>query len=303
MTIRISAWVGLLAALVATVCAQEAGSRAEAARRAVETRQAVVRVDEAVETSEVDLDLGRQTVIAAGGLGLYGGAESGLYYTSNPSLNSGGGRGDMYFYARGTAGIYRNLTSQLAVDASVSEDVFQYATFSSLNFSRFQVRTGLDYYFPSIELLVSARYTFQRYFDGGSLDAFYTTNTLDFGLSREVTIGDRHAVEVRAGTSLAVDAQPAIARRNRYDVGVGWRWRLVDSVELQSYYLLSMYQFPNESNRFDVTNSLGSRLIVSLTRWAFLTVSADYAVNASTQSVFNYSVATLGGSALVDLRF
>ena len=74
----------------------------------------------------------------------------------------------MYFVGGGGAGIRPNLIGGLYLDGHVSEQVFQYAQFSSLNFSYFNAGGGLDYVFENLgQLTASVRYEYQRFLDGG----------------------------------------------------------------------------------------------------------------------------------------
>ena len=89
-------------------------------------------------------------------LGAYLIGNASLYYTSNPSLSNDGGRGDMYFVGGGGAGIRPNLVGGLYLDGHVSDQVFQYATFSELNFNYFNAGGGFDYVFEQLGQLTAS---------------------------------------------------------------------------------------------------------------------------------------------------
>ena len=254
---------------------------------------------------EAEYDLGEQLPVGAsgGGFGLYALADTGLYYTSNPSLANGGGRGDMYFFARGGAGARPHIVEGLYLDAHFSQEVFQYAHFSSLNFTRMGAGGGLDYVFDQWGgLTASVRYEYERYLNGGNLKEFYVNNAIQFGLSKEFILNDVHAIQAGWQSAISVAAEPSYARRNEHDFWLGWRWRLADPLELQTYYILSLYYYPGE-NRTDVTNNVGSALHYSFTPWARLTGSASFGANNSTDSYFDYTVVNLGGALSLDFRF
>ncbi len=93
----------------------------------------------------------------------------------------------------------------------------------------------------------------------------------------------------------ALDAHPSSARRHEYDFWLGWRWRILTPLELQTYYILSLFHYPQDS-RFDVTHNVGATLIFRLTRWARLSAGTNFGANNSTDSFFDYTVVNAGGT-------
>jgi len=256
--------------------------------------------------AQAESDLGEQLPVSAksGGLGAYLIGDTGLVYTSNPSLSSGGGQGDMYYYARGGAGIHPNLVGGLYLDGHVQQEIFQYATFSSLNFNHFNAGGGLDYVFDQFgQLTAWVRYEYDRYLDGDSLDEFFVNNSLVTGLGKEFLLNDTMAIQAGWQAAISLTAQPTIARRNEYDFWLGWRWRILEPLELQTYYILSLFYYPNDGGRVDATQNVGGSLSLHLTRWAKVTASASFGANNSTNSTFNYTVVNAGGSLGLDFRF
>jgi hypothetical protein len=284
--------------------AQGQATRADAAAR---TAAAVERTQAATETYliQAEADLGRQELIRAkpSPLGAYLIGNASLYYTSNPSLSNDGGRGDMYFVGGGGAGIRPNLIGGLYLDGHVSEQVFQYAQFSSLNFNYFNAGGGLDYVFENLgQLTASVRYEYQRFLDAGTLDEFYVNNAVTVALFKQFQLNDAMTIQTGWLGSFSVDAQPSSARRHEYDFWVGWRWRILTPLELQTYYILSLFHYPQDS-RLDVTHNVGAALNLSFTRWARLTASTGFGANNSTDSFFDYTVVNVGGTLTLDFRF
>lgn len=297
----------LTACVIGTSSLQAQDFRADSAAR---TASQLTRTQAATETSsvvsaEAEADLGEQVPVGedSRGIGLYGLGNASLFYTSNPSLSSGGGRGDLLFVAQGGGGLYRHLTGGLYLDGHVSQSFFQYAQFSSLNFLYFNAGGGLDYVFEQLgRLTASVRYEYQRYLDAENLDEFYVNNALTVGLSKEFHLNDIMALQAGVQAELSLTAIPSSARRNEYDFWLGWRWRIAQPLELQTYYILSLFHYPNDE-RFDVTNNVGAALNLFLTRWARLTASVNFGANSSTDSFFDYTVVNVGGSLGLDIRF
>lgn len=238
--------VSLLVA-VSGLMAQNVAQRSDVATRAA---QNVDRVQAATTTSipgsseQADVDLGEQQRVEsqAGSLGLYGAADTGLFYTSNANLTPNGGQGDMYFFARGAAGIRPHLGGGLFLDGFVSQEVFEYARFSNLDFLKFSAGGGLDYVIPGTNgLTASVKYKYERFLDSGSFDEFFVNNALDVGLAKEFALNDIHAIQVGWKSSFSLSAEPSFVRRDEHSFWVGWRWRIVEPLELQAYNFLSLY--------------------------------------------------------------
>ena len=277
-------------------------TRADTAARTASTLERTQAATEAVAQAEADL--GRQESIQPGPtLGVYLIGNAGLFYTSNPSLSSDGGRGDMYFVGGGGAGIRPNIIGGLYLDGHVSDQAFQYAQFSSLSFNYFNAGGGLDYVFANLgELTASVRYEYQRYLDSGSLEEFYVNNALTVGLYKGFQLNERMLLQMGWLGSFALEARPSSARRHEYDFWLGWRWRILTPLELQTFYILSLFQYP-QADRFDVTHNVGAGLSLSLTRWARLSAATTFGANNSTDSFFDYTVVTAGGTLALDFRF
>lgn len=255
--------------------------------------------------TEADMDLGEQQAVSAreGGIGIYGSANSGLFYTSNPSLSKTPGKGDMYFVGGGEAGIYPEIAPNLYLDGYFSTSVFQYAQFSSLNFTVMTTGGGLDYVIEQLGgLTASVNYEYQRYLDGDTLDEFYVNNAISVGLSKQFLISDNQSIQLGWNSAFSVTATPSVARRNEHDFWLGWRWRIIDPIELQTYYILSLYNYPND-DRTDATNNFGATVSYYFTNWARVSASAGFSVNSSTESEFDYTMATVGGTLGLDIRF
>ena len=87
-------------------------------------------------SAQVEADLGEQQDLTTGAssLGVYGLGETGLFYTSNAQLTPDASGGDMYFFARAIGGLRPDLGNGLFLDGYVSQEVFEYARFSALDF-------------------------------------------------------------------------------------------------------------------------------------------------------------------------
>lgn len=300
----------LLALARADARAQDARVNAATRTASFEQTQEAAAVSRTVATSgettdQVDLDLGQQQAVGEGqrSLGIYFSGNSSLYYTSNPSLSETPGRGDMYFVATGAAGIYPNIAGGLYLDAHFTQSVFQYARFSSLDFTVMNAGGGLDYVFQSLgQLTASVRYEYQRYLNGDTLNEFFVNNAITIGLSKQFLLSETQSLQLGWQSAFSVTAYPSSARFNEHDFWIGWRWRLIDPLEFQAYYILSLYYYPS-SERTDATNNFGAALNLYITRWLRLTASAGFGVNGSTDPQFNYTTANAGGSLGLDFRF
>lgn len=304
--------IGLVFLGLALQGAHAQSNRADVASRTASTAD-LTRAAQSADTAnisaqaqEAEFDLGEQQPVnvKSGGLGAYVTGDTSLNYTSNATLANGGRQGDMYFVARGAGGIYPNITGGLYLDAHVSQEIFQYATFSSLNFSRFNAGGGLDYVFENLgRLTLFTRFDYERFLDGETLEEIYVNNVIKAGLAKEFNVSDVMAIQVGGQAAISVAAEPFIARRNEYDLWLGWRWRLATPLELQTYYMVSFFHYPNDGDRVDFTQNVGGTLSLNFTRWAKLSANAGFSANNSTNSYFDYTVVNLGGTLALDIRF
>jgi hypothetical protein len=303
--------IGLVIAAAAIHGTQAQSNRADTAARtssAVNLTRAAQSADTAADTAAIDqaeFDLGEQQPVNArsGGLGAYALANTSLNYTSNAFLANGGRQGDMYFVAQGGGGLYPQIYPNLYLDGHVSQEVFQYAKYSSLNFSRFNAGGGLDYIFEELGgLTLSVRYDYERFLDGDSFSELYVNNAISTTLAKEFHLNDVMAIQAGGRAVISVYAEPYEARRNEYDLWVGWRWRLVEPLELQTYYMLSFFHYPS-GDRTDLTQNVGATLNYNVTRWARISASANFGANNSTDAYFDYTVVNLGGTLALDFRF
>ena len=303
----------LLAALISWILdshAQQAGreARAETATRTtsmLQRTQAATRAPEQYVV-QAEADFGELVPVSTTAFGLnpYLIGTAGLNYTSNPSLSSTGGRGDLYFVGGGGAGIRPNLIGGLYLDGHVSDLVYQYARFSSLNFNYFNAGGGFDYVFANLgDLSASIRYEYERYIDGDSLDEFYVNNALTFALSKEFPLNEKFRFQAGTQAAISLTAEPASARFHEFDFWVGSRWRILTPLELQTFYILSLYYYPQGDTRTDVTNTVGAALTLEFTRWARLVATTSFSANNSTNSFFEYTVVNVGGILNLDFRF
>ena len=282
-------------------------ARADAAARtaaALERTQAATEVSD-TNFAQAEADLGRQELVRPKPIWLapYVIGNAGLNYTSNPALSRNGGRGDIYFVGGGGAGVRPNLIEGLYLDGHVSDQVFQYAQFSSLNFNYFNAGGGLDYVIQSLgQLTASVRFEYQRFLDSETLDEFYVNNALTVALYKQFQITSLMTIQAGWLSSFALDAQPSAARRNEYNFWLGWRWKIITPLEFQTYYVLSLFHYP-QGSRLDVTHNVGAALTLSLARWASLSANTGFGANNSTDAIFDYTVVNVGGSLALDFRF
>ncbi len=289
---------------------QQTGREARAGT-ASRTTSVLQRTQAATQTSnqvlsQAQADFGEVVPVTTTAFGLnpYLIGTAGLNYTSNPSLSSGGGRGDLYFVGGGGAGIRPQLIGGLYLDGHVSDLVYQYAHYSSLNFNYFNAGGGFDYVFANLgDLTASIRYEYERYLDGDSLDEFYVNNALTVAVSKEFVLHQNFRMQAGAQAAISLSAEPAEARFHEFDFWVGSRWRILRPLELQTFYILSLFYYPQGDTRTDVTNTVGGALSFDLTSWARLIASTSFSANNSTNSFFEYTVVNVGGTVSLEFGF
>lgn len=300
------AWVMLCASdgVAQTVGAVQRAEIATQAEVVSQTAQATTRAETPVTTTNADL--GEQVILSRSKdqLGLGFTADTGLYYTSNAFLTRGGGRGDMFYLARGGVQLNPNIAGGLFANAYFGQDVFLYSRYTQLSFLSTNAGGGFSYIIREWgNLTFTFNYAFTRMLSVRGLDQFYLNHALVPGVFKEFQIGDASAIQLGWNSSFSLSAYPSPTRRNDHLFWVGYRHRLADYLELQLSYLLALYDYTTDDGRMDLTQIVGATFLVPVTSWASLSLTTTFSGNNSNRSQYEYTTANVGGILGLNVRF
>jgi hypothetical protein len=227
---------------------------------------------------------------------------SAFYYTSNVALTSSGEEEDVLF-APGFAFTYQpRFTQTLYGEFSLVQQFFYYDEFTELNFTSFDAIAGVAYYLPQFHnLVLRARYDFNR-LTNDDFDEFFSKHSLILGAELPFRIGRAQQVAVGVVTEFVLAADPDAPRRNDYSFYVGYSANLSRAFSIDASARIAIRDY-DVGDRTDVSEILALSANYRIGEYFTLSFLSSLAWNQSDQSVFDYSVANIGGGVAATFRF
>ncbi len=230
-------------------------------------------------------------------------ASTPVFYTSNVALTRSGEENDVLFAPGVTVTYQPRLTKTLYAEIGVAQQFFLYDRFSELNFASFDAIAGIVYYLPQFHnLSLRARYDYNRLTDTNNFDEFFVNHAFLLSASMPFRIGRAQQIAVGIDTELSFWSHPDAPRRNDYSFYVGYSANLSRSFSIDASARLAVRDY-HVGDRTDVSEILALSANYRIREWFILSFLSSFAWNQSNQSVFEYSVANVGGGAALTLRF
>lgn len=225
-----------------------------------------------------------------------------FFYTSNAALVSRGEEDDVLVAPVISLTYQPRITQNLYGDISLVQQFFYYDRFSELNFTSFDAFVGVVYYLPQFhDLSLRAHYDFNRLTDDGFSEFF---NDHSFILSADLPfrIGRAQRLAVGVNTEFSFASDPDGPRRNDYSFYIGYSANLSRSFSIDTSARLAVRDY-YIGGRTDVSEILALSANYRVREWLTLSFLSSFAWNQSNQSVFDYSVANVGGGVALTFRF
>ncbi len=226
-----------------------------------------------------------------------------FYWTSNVALVSSGEEAD-FVVAPGVTFMYQpRITKMFYAELGVVQQFFLYDRFTELNFASLDAIAGVVYYLPQVHnLSLRARYDYNRLTDTDHFDEFFVNHSIILDAELPFRIGRAQQLLLGVALNLSFDANPEPPRRNNYSFYVDYDVALsrsfsIDaaaSVVVRDYYV---------GDRTDVNEILSLSANYRIGDWLTLSALSSFAWNQSNQSVFDYSVANIGGGVALTIKF
>ena len=226
-----------------------------------------------------------------------------FFWTSNAALVSRGEEDD-FVVAPGVTLLYQpRITKTFYAELGVVQQFFLYDRFTELNFGSLDAIAGVVYYLPQVHnLSLRARYDYNRLTDTDHFDEFFVNHSIILNADLPFRIGRAQQLFLGVGLDLSFYANPEPPRRNNYSFYVGYDVALsrsfsIDaaaSVVVRDYYV---------GDRTDVNEILALSANYRIRDWLTVSALSSFAWNQSNHSVFNYSVANIGGGVALTLKF
>jgi len=226
-----------------------------------------------------------------------------FFWTSNAALVSRGEEDD-FVVAPGITLLYQpRITRTFYGELGVTQQFFLYDRFSELNFASFDAIAGVVYYLPQFHnLSLRARYDYNRLTDIDHFDEFFVNHSIILNADLPFRIGRAQQVFAGVALNLSFYANPDPPRRNDYSFYLGYDVALSRSFSIDATARVAVRDY-YAGDRTDVSEILSLSANYRIRDWLILSALSSFAWNQSNHSVFDYSVANVGGGVALTVKF
>src|SRR6476620_3248167 len=256
-------------------------------------------------TSPNDKDIGEQQILKRAEeykpftISIY----SPFYWTSNAALVSRGEQDDV-LVAPGVTLMYEpRITDTLYAQVGVIQQFFFYDQLTELNFASLDVIACLHYYLPQFHnLSLRGYYDYNRLTTTDNFDEIFVDNSII--LNAELPFRIARAQQLLAGVALnlSFDGNPESPRRNNYSLYGSYDVALTRSFSLDAGFQFVVRDYYS-GDRTDMNEILALSANYRIRDWLTVSALSSFAWNQSNHSVFDYSVANIGGGVALTLKF
>lgn len=262
--------------------------------------------DDHAVSSPNDADLGEQEVLkrVEGYEPWTASIASPVFYTSNVALTDHGEKHDIISAPVATVYYQQRIVDTLYGFADVRQQFFYYNHYNAFDFGSLDVEAGLIYLLPQFHnLTLRGEYDFNRLtFSDRVLDEFFTNHGLIFAAEIPFRFGRAQQVSLGADANISVAADHQAPRRNDYEAYAGYTLRATRALSLNAVGRVVVRDY-HQNDRTDVSEILSLTASYELTNWWSVSAIATLARSDSNHSVFDYSVANVGGAITLSAKF
>jgi len=226
-----------------------------------------------------------------------------FYWTSNAALVSSGEQDDV-FVAPGVTLMYQpRITKTLYAQVGVVQQFFFYDQLTELNFASLDVIAGLLYYLPQFHnLSLRAYYDYNRLTDTDNFDELFVNDSIILNAELPFRIARAQQIFLGLNLNLSFYGNPESPRRNNYSLYGNYDLALSRSFSLDAGFQFVVRDYYS-GDRTDVNEILSLSANYRVQEWLTLSALSSFSWNQSNHSVFDYSVANIGGGIALALKF
>ncbi len=226
-----------------------------------------------------------------------------FYWTSNAALVSKGEQDDV-LVAPGVTLMYQpRITSTFYGQVGVVQQFFLYDRLTELNFANLDVIAGFVYYLPQFhKLSLRAYYDYNRQTDTDDFDELFVNHSIILNAELPFRIARAQQLFVGLNLNLSFYGNPEAPRRNNYALYGNYDLALTRSFSLDAAFQFVVRDYYS-GDRTDVNEILSVSANYHVRDWLTLSALSSFAWNQSNHSVFDYSVANIGGGVALTLKF
>ena len=226
-----------------------------------------------------------------------------FYWTSNAALVSRGEQDDV-LVAPGVTLMYQpRITKTLYAQVGVVQQFFFYDQLTELNFASLDVIAGLLYYLPQFHnLSLRGYYDYNRLTDTDNFDELFVNNSIILNAELPFRIARAQQIFLGLNLNLSFYGNPESPRRNNYSLYGNYDLALSRSFSLDAGFQFVVRDYYS-GDRTDINEILSLSANYRIRDWLTLSALSSFAWNQSNHSVFEYSVANIGGGIALTLKF
>jgi hypothetical protein len=226
-----------------------------------------------------------------------------FYYTSNVALARAGERGDLLVAPAVGVTYAPRFTRTLFGSFTLQRQEFYYDKFSALDFGSFDFRAGLFYIVPKLHnLMLRAEYDYNRLTFSNSFNDFFSNHSIFLGAELPFRIGRAQQFSLGADTNISLDSNPSAPRRHEFDVYAGYAVGITRSLSLGAVGRIFVRDYQS-IDRTDVSEVFALTANYRITKYFSAGAASTFAWSQSSRSVFDYTVANIGGALSLSFKF
>ncbi len=226
-----------------------------------------------------------------------------LYWTSNAALVSRGEQDDVFVAPAVTLKYEPRIIGTLYGQVGVGQQFFLYDRLTELNFASLDVIAGLRYDLPQFHnLRLRAYYDYNRLTDTHDFDEIFVNHSIILTAELPFQIARAQTLRAGAALNLSFEGNPESPRRNNYALYGIYDIALSRVFFLETEFDLVVHDYYS-GDRTDVNEILAVSANYLVGEWLTLSALSSFSWNQSNHSVFDYSVANIGGGVALTLKF
>ena len=226
-----------------------------------------------------------------------------FYWTSNAALVSRGEQDDVLF-APGVTLMYQpRITNTFYAQVGVIQQFFLYDRLTELNFANLDVIAGFVYYLPQFhKLSLRGYYDYNRETDTDNFDEIFVNHSIILNAELPFRIARAQQIFLGLNLNLSFYGNPESPRRNNYSLYANYDLALSRSFSLDAAFQFVVRDYYS-GDRTDLNEILALSANYRIRDLLTLSALSSFSWNQSNHSVFDYSVANIGGGVALTLKF
>ena len=226
-----------------------------------------------------------------------------FYYTSNVALAKTGEQSDVLIAPAASVTYAPRITSTFYGAITAQQQYFYYDRFSELNFGSTDFRAGFTYVLPKLHYLnFRAEYDYNRLTFNSSFNDFFSNHSFFVSAELPFRFGRAQQLSIGADANVSIHAEPEAPRRNDFDFYAGYSVNLTRALSLNAVGRLFVRNY-YDGDRVDVSEVFALSANFRVNRCFSASAASTLAWSQSNHSVFDYSVANVGGAVSFSFHF